>query len=139
MSQRQRHDHVGGRYHVMNRGIAKRTIATNGADAERFFEQLLLVVDAGLIAVEAAVLMTTHFHLLLRSLTGEFWRAVRQLENGHARGFNRAHRRDGPLFRGRYLSREVKSDAYWRNVVRYIDFNPVTAGMASDPGLLPVN
>jgi len=95
----------------MNRGIARRTIAENSRDAECFFEQLIEVIEAGLITVEAAVLMTTHFHLLLRSLVGEFWRAMRKFQNGHSRAFNRARRRDGPLFRGRFLSKHVRSES----------------------------
>ena len=133
MAQRHRLDEVGARFHVTNRGIAKRTIAENGADAESFFEQLTLVVEAGIFAVEAAVLMTTHFHLLLLSLLGESWRGMRRFQNGHSRTFNRSRRRDGPLFRGRYLSRRVDSLAYRHNVIRYIDHNPVTAGMVARP------
>jgi REP element-mobilizing transposase RayT len=117
----------------MNRGIAKRTIAENARDAECFFARLTEVVDAGLVAIEAAVLMGTHFHLLLCSLVGEFWRAMRQFQNGHARAFNRARRRDGPLFRGRFRSRHIDAEAYWLNVVRYIDHNPVAARMVSRP------
>ena len=40
MGQRHRFDVAGGCYHVMNRGIAKRTIAENAGDAEAFFEEL---------------------------------------------------------------------------------------------------
>ncbi len=133
MAQRHRLDEIGARFHVTNRGIAKRTIAENEADAESFFEQLTLVVEAGIFAVEAAVLMTTHFHLLLLSLIGESWRGMRRCQNGHSRTFNRSRRRDGPLFRGRYLSRRVDSLAYRHNVIRYIDHNPVTARMVARP------
>ena len=101
MAQRHRFDGAGERFHVMNRGIAKRTIAENARDAECFFAQIIDVVEAGLVTIEAAVLMTAHFHLLLRGVIGEFWRALRQFQNGHSRAFDRAGRRDGPLFRGR--------------------------------------
>ena len=133
MGQRHRYDTAGELYHVTNRGVSKRTIAENAGDAERFFELLADVVEAGLITVEAAVLMTTHFHLLLRSTTGEFWRAMRLLQNGYARAFNRSRRRDGPLFRGRYASCHVETQAYRVNVVRYIDGNPVAARMVARP------
>lgn len=58
---------------------------------------------------------------------------MRQFQNGYSRRFNRARRRDGPLFRGRYRSRWIQTDAYWFNVVRYIDHNPVTARQARAP------
>lgn len=41
--------------------------------------------------------------------------------------FNRAHRRDGPLFRGRYKAILVEAEPYLAAVIRYIHLNPVKA------------
>jgi len=51
--------------------------------------------------------------------------------NAYVRWFNRGRRRDGSLFRGRFLSRPVTSEAYRRILVRYIDDNPVAAGLVA--------
>ena len=45
--------------------------------------------------------------------------------------------RDGALFRGRFTSRAVTSEAYWYTVLRYIDRNPVAAGLAREPTEYP--
>lgn len=133
MSQQYRLDHAGAWLHVVNRGVAKRTIFTTGAQAERFLDLLGLEVASGLIEIHALALLTTHFHLFVRSVIGQAYRALMRAQNVYARAFNREMRRDGPLFRGRFHSSYVSSDLHWRNVVRYIDFNAVDAGLAERP------
>jgi hypothetical protein len=51
--------------------------------------------------------------------------------------FNRAHGRDGPLFRGRYQAILVEADVYLSAVVRYIHWNPVAAGLVAAPEAYP--
>ncbi len=51
------------------------------------------------------------------------------LQNRYARWLNRNRRRDGPLWRGRFLSKIVESQEYWHILLRYIDHNPVVAGI----------
>ena len=46
---------------------------------------------------------------------------------------NRAHRRDGPLFRGRYKAIVVDAEAYLARVIRYIHLNPVQAKLVQSP------
>ena len=46
---------------------------------------------------------------------------------------NRAHRRDGPLFRGRYKAMVVEAEAYVARVIRYIHLNPVQAKLVQSP------
>jgi hypothetical protein len=59
------------------------------------------------------------------------------LLNQYVRWFNRSRRRDGPLLRGRFVSKRVDSLTYRRHLVRYIDFNPVAAGLVATPALYP--
>jgi hypothetical protein len=77
--------------------------------------------------------MTTHFHLLVRSPTGELSDVMCRIQNAYSRHFNRLRRRDGPLIRARFFSKRVDSDAYRRAVVRYIDANAVRGGLVGDP------
>ena len=78
--------------------------------------------------------MTTHFHLLVRSPVGELSEAMRRVQNEHSRRFNRKNRRDGALIRGRFFSRPVPSLRYRRTLVRYIDANPIQAGLVRSSG-----
>ncbi len=94
----------------------------------RFFcAQLARAVRRGEIEVHAYCLMGTHYHLLVRSPRGELGKAMQRIQLSYSRWFNRSRRRDGSLVRGRYFSKQVKSLAYRRLPVRYIDANPVTA------------
>jgi len=77
--------------------------------------------------------LTTHFHLLVRSPRGELSEAFRRAQNEYSRFFNRKHKRDGTLVRGRFFSKRVTSLAYRHTLVRYIDNNAVHAGLVSEP------
>lgn len=123
MAERERFDETGVWHHVMNRGIAKRTIAETNQDTRQFFFHLTRAIRAGWFEVHAFVLLNTHFHLLIRSPRGEMWRGMRLFQNGYVRWFNRVRHRDGPLMRGRFQSKRINSDTYWHSVVKYIDQN----------------
>ncbi len=132
-----RHDATGLWHHVMNRGIARRTLFESELDIRTFLARLAWRVHAHQLEVHAFCVLTTHFHLLVRSLTGELPSSMCVAQREYARWFNRTRRRDGPLFRGRFMSKCVDSLAYRQHLVRYIDFNPVGAGLAATPALYP--
>ena len=129
MARRSRQDIPGSWHHITNRGVSKRPLFETGADARYFLAQLVKQVRIGRIEIHSFSLMTTHFHILARSLVGELSEAMRRAQNEHSRTFNRSHGRDGTLIRGRYFSKPVKSISHRINVVRYIDANPVCAGI----------
>ena len=133
MPRRGRRDQPGAWHHVMDRAIARRTLFENRRDIRFFLSCLAREVRNGALEIHAFCVMTTHFHLLVRSLRGELPRVMQRVLDAYARRFNRARERDGPLFRGRYTNRVVESDSYWLAVVRYIDRNPVKAGLVQRP------
>ena len=133
MARRPRNDAPDTWHHVMSRGIARRSLFENEID-RRFFESLLArEVHSGRIEIHAFSIMLNHFHLLVRSVTGELSEVMRRVLNRYARWFNRSRRRDGPLFRGRFLSRDIDDLEYRRNVFVYIHDNAVAAGLVADP------
>lgn len=125
-----RHDAPGTWHHVVNRGIAKRTIFETRQDCRFFLSLLAKEARAGRIEIHAYALMLTHFHLLVKSVTGELSESMRRIQLGYARYFNRTRKRDGSLFRGRFKSRWIDSLRYRRNVIGYIHENAVHAGAA---------
>ena len=58
---------------------------------------------------------------------------MRHVDGLYTQRFNRRHRRDGSLFRGRYKAILVDADEYLAAVVRYIHLNAVEAGLARMP------
>ena len=137
MPRREPTDYTGAWWHITNRGVAKRTVFEGRLDVEQFLALLQALVQAGVLEVHAFALLTTHFHLLVRSVTGELPRAMHGLMLGYVRWFNRGRKRDGPLFRGRYRARLIEDEVYWATVVRYIDLNPVRARMCALPSEYP--
>jgi len=133
MARRPRHDAPDTWHHVMNRGIARRTLFETDEDRRFFLALVAREVRAGRIEVHAFCLLLTHFHLLIRSVTGQLSEAMRRIQNRYSRWFNRTRKRDGPLVKGRFLSCLVDTLRYRRNVVTYIHDNPVVAGLVADP------
>jgi REP element-mobilizing transposase RayT len=121
----------------MNRGIARRTVFEDVRDIRFFLSRLARVSRARWIEVHSYCVLTTHFHLLVRSSEQGLSRAMGKVLNDYVRWFNRSRKRDGPLFRGRFRSRPVDSLEYRRRLVRYIDANPVLAGLVPTPALYP--
>ncbi|MGQ0614483.1 MAG: transposase [Planctomycetaceae bacterium] len=133
MPRRPRFDAPDTWHHVMNRGIARRTILENDLDRRFFLSLLAREGRAGRLIVHAFSLMLTHFHLLVYSPVGQLSEAMRRIQNRYARWFNRTRRRDGSLFRGRFLSKPIDSVHYRRNVLVYIHDNAVHAGLVAQP------
>ncbi len=88
--------------------------------------------------MDAYVLMTNHVHLLL---TPERVDGVSMLMKNLGQRFvqhiNRTHHRTGSLWEGRFRSSIVDSDAYLFRCHRYIELNPVRAGMVPAPEQYP--
>ncbi len=132
MARQPRIDAPGAWHHVMNRGQAQRPVFQTPTDQRDFLGRLArMSLEKGL-EVHAYTLLGNHYHLLVRSRRGSLSRDMAWLQNGYVRAFNCRRGRDGALFRGRFTSRLIPDgdEAYWRAVVRYIDHNPVAAGLA---------
>lgn len=121
-------------YHVMNRGLEHRSTFIQEADHARLLDLLDDIFTRWQVTIFAYCCMTTHYHLLLRTPLGNLSRIMRHLDGLYTQWFNRAHGRDGPLFRGRYRAVLIDADTHLLQVVRYIHLNPVEAGIARDPG-----
>jgi hypothetical protein len=137
MPRRPRHDEPDTWHHVYNRGIARRTLFERAADIRLFLAQVARAVRRGEIELHAYAVLTTHYHLLVRTRDGDLARAMLRVQTAYSRRFNRDRRRDGPLVRSRYGSRLVDTEEYRRVLVAYIDANPVVAGLSRTPGEYP--
>jgi REP element-mobilizing transposase RayT len=137
MTRRNREDASGTWHHVVNRGIARRPLFESREDIRYFLSRLAREVRRGRVEVHAWCILTTHFHLLVRSRSGELSEAMRRVQNEYCRWFNRRRQRDGTLTRGRFFSKPVRSLSYRRTLVRYIDANPVQAGLVPFSSLYP--
>ena len=74
-------------------------------------------------------LMSNHYHLLIETPEGNLSRGMRQLNGVYTQKFNRANKRVGHVFQGRYKAILVEKDSYLLELSRYIILNPVRARM----------
>ncbi len=125
-------EYPGAYYHVMNRGLSRRHIFIENQDRKGFLDLIGDLSRLWKVEVYAYCLMDTHVHLLLGTPLGGLSRAMRHLDGIYTQRFNRAHRRDGPLFRGRYKAILIDAEDYFLSVARYIHQNPVKAGLVSN-------
>jgi REP element-mobilizing transposase RayT len=137
MGQRHRYDSPGAMHHVMNRGPSKRVMLASEEDMRAIQALMACGVRRGEFKIVAFTQQRTHYHLLLHTEEGSLSYGMMRLQNVYSRRFNRRTRRDGSLVRGRFRSRLVDSFAYWHTVIRYIDHNPVRAGLCLDPAEYP--
>ena len=133
MARRKRTDEPGLWHHVMNRGLAKRPLFESRTDMRYFLACLARSVRRGELEVHAFCLLPTHFHLLVASPNAELSQAMQRIQNDYVRAFNRRVGRDGPLMRGRFLSKPARTEHYREKLVRYIDQNPVRARIVTAP------
>ena len=86
------------------------------------------------VSIHAWVFMTNHVHLLM---TPTCWsgisRTMQYLGRYYVRYFNFTHKRSGTLYQGRFKSSIVQDRQYLLACQRYIELNPVRAGMVNDP------
>ncbi|MFH1117622.1 MAG: transposase, partial [Pseudomonadota bacterium] len=81
------------------------------------------------VGIAAFCLRPNHYHLLVHTPDGNPSRFMRHVDGIYTQRFNRVHKQDGSLFRGRYKAIVVDADTYLLELVRYIHRNPVRAGL----------
>ena len=120
--------------HVIQRGNDRQACFFHEDDCLTY---LTLLREAALrhgCAVHAYVLMTNHVHLLVTPAEqGAVSRMMQMLGRNYVTHVNARYRRTGTLWEGRYKSCLVDSEDYVLACYRYIELNPVRAGMVVKP------
>jgi putative transposase len=119
---------------VTQRGNNRNILFTDDSDRNQFMAWLREAVRESELQLHAWVLMPDHVHLLLSSPTETGLGSLMQrLGRRYVRWFNDRHERTGTLWEGRYRSTVVEPSQYLLACYRYIEMNPVRAGLVSDP------
>jgi putative transposase len=121
--------------HVIQRGNNRQICFVSDDDMAAYAHWLYAYSLKYEVAVHAWVFMTNHVHLLATPRTSMGVSAMMQsLGRRYVRYFNDTYDRTGTLWEGRYRSSPVEADTYLLVCQRYIELNPVRAGMVDDPG-----
>lgn len=121
--------------HIVQRGINREPCFFTDEDCHCYLHWLEESARACGCAVHAYALMTNHVHLLLTPAeSGAPARLMQSLGRRYVQYANRLYRRTGSLWEGRYKSSVIQAEDYLFACQRYIELNPVRAGMVADPG-----
>jgi len=123
--------------HVIQRGN-NRNIIFAGEDYRFYLECLADAASKHGCDIHAYVLMTNHVHLLLTPHHKDsIAKILQSVGRRYVQYFNHVYQRTGTLWEGRYKATLIDSEAYLLTCYRYIELNPVRAGMVSHPREYP--
>ncbi|MCX5814706.1 MAG: transposase [Proteobacteria bacterium] len=112
-------------YHVTCRGNAGQTIFPDEFDRRRFLFLLKHSAEIYRVNILAFVLMTNHFHLIVKTPLANIQEFMRHFNISYTAFINKRYKRTGHLYQGRYKSFVIDTDSYLLEVSRYVHLNPV--------------
>jgi putative transposase len=124
---------TGYPHHITQRGNNRATVFFDDEDRQTYLKLLAGYAEKHHFQIWAYCLMDNHIHLL----------AVPETENSLARGIgltnqvytqylNRKMKQSGRIWQNRFFSCVVENDQYLWAVARYIERNPLKAGLAEN-------
>ena len=125
---------AGQAHHLIQRGNNRQPIVLIDADSQHYLDQLHDCAATHKVAIHAYVLMDNHLHLLA---TPEAEQGISQMMQALGRRyvgwFNHKYARSGTLWEGRFRAALIDSEHYLMACMRYIELNPVRAGICASP------
>ena len=120
--------------HIIQRGNNRQVIFTRDEDFQFFRDAIVHASEQHGLAIHAYVWMSNHIHLL--ATPGDehgISKVFQSVGRKYVQYFNHTYKRTGTLWEGRYRATVVDSEAYLMKLMRYIELNPVRAGMVAHP------
>jgi putative transposase len=124
----------GAAHHIVQRGNNRCDIFRSAEDYKLLLQLLSDTSVEFNLQIHAYVLMTNHVHFLATPSRATTIAATMQaIGRVYVPYYNGKYQRTGALFEGRYRSTIVTSETYFMTCMRYIELNPVRAGLCSGP------
>ena len=128
---------AAGIYHVAAHGSDDRHLFLADDERGAFLDGLGAIVERFELGLVEYTLLGNHYHAVLRIPDARLSKALQQLHTWYSRLHNKLHRRSAHLFKAHCFSREVESDEDLLGVCRYLAWNAVEAGLATEPFAWP--
>ena len=120
--------------HIIQRGNNRSATFYADDDYRYYLESLEKAAKQYNCALHAYVLMTNHVHLLVTPAIGSDLSSLMQsVGRRYVRYINQTYKRTGTLWEGRFKHSLIQDDNYYLTCSRYIELNPVRAGMVERP------
>jgi REP element-mobilizing transposase RayT len=120
---------LAGYHHVINRGVNRSEVFVDESDYEMFLKIVCKACRAYKVVLHDYCLMSNHFHLLIETSRENLSTVMKQINANYAIYANKKQKRSGHFWQGRYYSRYINSEEYYYTLIRYIEQNPVEAGV----------
>lgn len=125
-------------WHIIQRGNNRSACFFDDSDYHFYLDTLTSQAALWRCAVHAYVLMSNHVHLLITPATADGPSLLmKHLGQRYVQYVNRNYQRSGTLWEGRFRSCLTQTETYALICQRYIELNPVRAGMVTGPGAYP--
>ncbi len=120
--------------HIIQRGNNRQAVFAFDADYLFFRDALIEAAETHGLTIHAYVWMTNHIHLLATpEHEASISKAFQSVGRRYVQYFNDRYKRSGTLWEGRYRATVVDTETYLLTLMRYIESNPVRAGMVAHP------
>jgi putative transposase len=121
-------------YHIYNRGAHRSNIFLT----DYHYKYLLQLMDRYRqqyhVEMYAYCLMPNHYHFLMRQRAGtSLSRFLQTTFNAYTQAFNKMESHSGTIFEGAAKRITVEDDSYLVQLIGYIHYNPVAAGLSQAP------
>jgi REP element-mobilizing transposase RayT len=133
MSRPLRIEFPGAVYHITSRGDRREPIYRDDDDRLAQLDVIAHAMERFDAQVLAYCQMGNHYHLVLHTRQANLSRLMRHVNGVYTQLFNRRHDLVGHLLQGRFKAILVDRDAYLLALCRYVERNPVAAGLVRQP------
>lgn len=121
---------LAGYHHVINRGVNRCVIFDHADDKEMFLQILNKSATIHKVTLHDYSIMDNHYHLLIETQKENIATFMRIVNANYAKYYNKKYGRSGHLWQDRYKSRYITSEDYLYTLIKYIEYNPIEAGLA---------
>ena len=121
-------------FHIINRGISQNILFRRKEDFVIFLKLIARYKKEIGFSLFHYTLMSNHIHLLLKIYKAkDLSRLMKSLTLSYTSRYHFKYESSGYLWQGRYQSMLVGDDTYLLRCGRYIERNPVEAGLVENP------
>jgi REP element-mobilizing transposase RayT len=123
----------GAVYHLTARGDRQEPIFEDERDRAALLDVVACACERFDAGCFAYCLMGNHYHFVVQTRQANLSRCMRHVNAVYSQRYNRRHKKAGHVFQGRFHAVLVDTDAYLLAACRYVDLNPVRAGLVARP------
>lgn len=138
MPRKPRQGSPSGYYHFINRGVNRRRLFYGPADFDHYKTLLRDYARRFEISVAHYCFLSNHTHLLLRSEeVSRVSRLAYFLHRRYAYYLCKTHGQFEQIFKKHFVCKPIADERYLLECARYIERNPIRAGIVTDPADYP--